>query len=66
MSNLHELMGGKPHLYLRGNNQFWQCSASVGGKQWRTTTKLNNSPLPRKWRRIGIWGCVASRRRVRW
>ena len=39
MSDHHELMGGKLQLYRRGNSRFWQCSASVGGKQWRATTK---------------------------
>ena len=34
-----ELMGGKLQLYRRGKSRFWQCSASVGGKQRRSTTK---------------------------
>ena len=38
MSSL-ELMGGKLQLYRRPNSRFWQCSASVGGKQRRATTK---------------------------
>jgi hypothetical protein len=38
MSNI-ELMGGKLQLYRRGKSKFWQCAASVGGKQRRSTTK---------------------------
>ncbi|HTQ70060.1 MAG TPA: site-specific integrase [Acidocella sp.] len=48
MSNHHELMGGKLQLYLRGNSRFWQCSASVGGKQWRATTKQEKLVLAQK------------------
>ena len=38
MTGHHELLGGKVHLYKR-DGRFWQCSASVGGKQFRATTK---------------------------
>jgi integrase len=34
----HEILGGKVHLYKR-DGRFWQCSASVGGRQYRETTK---------------------------
>src|SRR5215471_3737578 len=34
----HEILGGKVHLYKR-DGRFWQCSASVGGCQYRETTK---------------------------
>jgi integrase len=34
----HEILGGKVQLYKR-DGRFWQCSASVGGKQYRETTK---------------------------
>ncbi len=34
----HEIWGGKLQLYKRGSGRFWQCSASVGGKQQRTST----------------------------
>lgn len=33
------LMDGKLQLYRRGDGKIWQCSASVGGKQWRISTK---------------------------
>ena len=35
----HEILGGKVQLYRRGKSRFWQCAASVGGKQRRVTTK---------------------------
>jgi integrase len=35
----HELLGGMLQLYRRDNSRFWQCSASVGGKQRRSSTK---------------------------
>jgi hypothetical protein len=39
MTERHELMGGKIQLYRRPNSNCWHCSASVGGKQWRASTK---------------------------
>jgi integrase len=38
MSARHEILGGKVQLYRR-DGSVWQCSASVGGKQFRATTK---------------------------
>jgi integrase len=38
MSVRHEILGGKVQLYRR-DGHFWQCSASVGGRQYRATTK---------------------------
>jgi integrase len=38
MSARHEILGGKVQLYRR-DGSVWQCSASVGGKQYRATTK---------------------------
>ncbi len=38
MSTRHEILGGKVQLYKR-DGRFWQCSASVGGRQYRATTK---------------------------
>ena len=38
MSARHEILGGKVTLYKR-DGRFWQCAASVGGKQHRATTK---------------------------
>jgi integrase len=39
MPEQHELMGGKLHVYKRENSRHWQCSAYLGGKNHRTTTK---------------------------
>jgi integrase len=41
----HELMGGRLQVYQRGNSRFWQCSASIGGKQRRTSTKQESLSL---------------------
>src|SRR6202161_3092913 len=38
MTARHEILGGKVQLYKR-DGRFWQCAASVGGKQYRATTK---------------------------
>jgi integrase len=38
MTVRHEILGGKIQLYRRGG-RFWQCSASVAGRQYRATTK---------------------------
>jgi integrase len=38
MSARHQILGGKVQLYKR-DGRFWQCSASVGGQQYRATTK---------------------------
>ena len=38
MNTRHEILGGKVQLYRR-DGSVWQCSASVGGKQYRATTK---------------------------
>jgi integrase len=38
MTARHEILGGKVQLYKR-DGRFWQCSASVGNKQYRATTK---------------------------
>lgn len=39
MSEVHALMGGKVQVYKRPNSNFWQCSASIGNRQWRKSTK---------------------------
>lgn len=41
----HEILNGKVQLYRRGDSRIWQCSASVGGKQRRTTTKQEGLAL---------------------
>lgn len=39
MTEQHQLMGGKLHLYRRENSGFWQCSTYLAGKNWRVSTK---------------------------
>lgn len=39
MTARHEILGGKVQLYKRGDGRYWQCSASVGGKQFRASTE---------------------------
>jgi integrase len=35
----HEILGGKVHVYKRDETRQWHCSASINGRQLRTTTK---------------------------
>lgn len=35
----HEILGGLVQVYKRGNSRYWQCSASIDGRQFRSTTK---------------------------
>ncbi len=44
----HELLGGMLQLYRRDNSRFWQCSASVGGKQRRSSTKQEDFTLAKQ------------------
>jgi integrase len=39
MTEKHELMGGKLHVYRRENSGCWQCSTYLAGKNWRVSTK---------------------------
>ena len=39
MTAIHQVFGGKVQIFRRPNSRFWQCSASVGGKQRRGSTK---------------------------
>jgi integrase len=41
----HQILNGKVQLYRRGDSRIWQCAASVGGKQRRTTTKRDSVSL---------------------
>ena len=42
------ILGGKVQLYQRGEGRAWQCSASVGGKQRRATTKQESLALAKE------------------
>lgn len=44
----HEILNGKVQLYRRGGSRIWHCSASVGGKQRRTTTKQEGLALAKE------------------
>jgi hypothetical protein len=44
----HAVLGGKVNIYRRGEGKFWQCSASVGGKQFRTSTKEKSLELAKQ------------------
>jgi integrase len=35
----HEILGGLVQVYKRGVGRYWQCSASIAGRQHRSTTK---------------------------
>jgi len=39
MTEHHELLGGKLHVYKRENSRFWQASAYLAGRNRRITTK---------------------------
>ena len=49
----HSLIGGDIQIYRRPNSRFWQCSASVGGKQRRTSTHLDSLSLAKQF--AGDW-----------
>lgn len=44
----HIVHGGKVNIYRRGEGKFWQCSASVGGKQFRVSTKETSLDLAKQ------------------
>lgn len=44
----HSLVGGKVQIYRRENSRFWQCSASIGGKQRRASTKEESLALAKQ------------------
>lgn len=44
----HEVFGGKVNIYKRGKSSFWQCSASVGGKQRRSSTQESSLELAKQ------------------
>jgi integrase len=45
MSENHEVLGGLVSIYRRDNSKFWQCAASIGGRQWRVSTKQDSLAL---------------------
>jgi integrase len=45
----HEVFVGKIQLYKRPKSRFWWCSASVGGKQRRSSTEQEDYVLAQEW-----------------
>lgn len=43
----HDLLDGKLRLYRRKESPYWQCTAVLGEKKWRITTKERNLPQAR-------------------
>jgi integrase len=39
MTTRHEVLGGKVQVYRRPASPHWQCSASIGGRQYRISSK---------------------------
>ncbi|MEI9996409.1 MAG: hypothetical protein WDM91_17560 [Rhizomicrobium sp.] len=48
MSEWHDLMGGKLHVYRRGDGRYWQCSTYLKGKEWRQSTKHDSLGLAKE------------------
>ena len=42
MTEIHQLLGGLVSVYRRDGSKFWQCAASVGGRQWRVSSKKDS------------------------
>jgi integrase len=40
----HEILGGLVQVYKRDRSRYWQCSASVDGKQFRASTEEEGLP----------------------
>ena len=45
--NKHSILGGKVHLYRRGDGENWHCSTYLRGKNHRYSTRENSLPLAR-------------------
>lgn len=41
----HQILGGLVSVYRRERSSNWQCAASVGGRQWRVSTKCDSIAL---------------------
>ena len=42
MTEIHTILGGKVRVYRRPNSSKWQCSASLNGKEHRTSTRAES------------------------
>ncbi|HZO21618.1 MAG TPA: hypothetical protein VFB37_03870 [Steroidobacteraceae bacterium] len=48
MTETHDLVGGKVHVYRRGTRGTWQCSTFLKGRNWRVTTKTDSLSLAKE------------------
>jgi len=48
MSEHHELMGGKLHVYRRENSGKWQCSTYLNERNWRVSTREDSLTLAKE------------------
>src|SRR5580658_5048312 len=48
MATSHTILGGKVHLYQRGDNANWHCSTFLKGKKHRKTAKLDSLSLAKE------------------
>ncbi len=44
----HELLGGEVQLYKRPNSRYWWCTASIAGRQRRSSTKQESLSLAKE------------------
>jgi integrase len=45
VTETHQILGGLVSVYRRERSSYWQCAASVGGRQWRVSTKSDSIAL---------------------
>ncbi|MCB1023663.1 MAG: site-specific integrase [Acidobacteria bacterium] len=48
MAEHHTMFGGKVHVYRRDRSRFWQCSAFIGGKNRRASTRVESLALAKE------------------
>ena len=48
VANAHTIMGGKVHLYQRGDSGNWHCCTFLKGKKHRMSTKLDSLSLAKE------------------
>lgn len=59
----HSILGGKVHVYRRENSSQWQCSAYLGGKNHRVSTKTDSLAHAKEFAEdwyLGLRGKLAS------
>jgi len=48
MATSHAILGGKVHLYQRGDSDHWHCSNFLKGKKYRKSTKEDSLSLAKE------------------